>query len=126
MNEARFSERSNTWYNWEILSFDREVSWALEKNSVRLSALSDCINCFYKRYYLLTNHSAMRLQGFILFWKGALYKNIHTPEISISCVHNHLYQEDVYPSRANTSGAPVFVFFSDIVKRTLHFVKMRV
>lgn len=37
------------------------------KNSVRLSSLSDYINCFYKRYYLPTNHSAMRLQGFILF-----------------------------------------------------------
>lgn len=39
----------------------------LWKNSVRLSALSDCINCFYKRYYLPTNHSAMGLQSFILF-----------------------------------------------------------
>lgn len=123
MNEARFSERDNTWYNWEILSFDREVSWALEKNSERLSALSDCINCFYKRYYLPTNHSAMGLQGFILFWKGALYKNIHTPEISISCICNHFYQEDVYPSRANASGAPIFVFFSDIVKKNIALFK---
>lgn len=110
MKDAMFSERDNTWHNWE-----KSVSWCRSllcfgNNSAGLSAWSNCINCFYKRCYIPTNYSVKGLQGFILFWKVTLYKNIYTPEISILCVHNQFYQEDVYPSRTSTRGTPVVVF----------------
>lgn len=73
MNET-FSGRDSTWYIWEKSVFWYGRLLRFGNNSKRLSALSNCINCFYKRYYLSTNYSVMGLQSFILFWKATLYK----------------------------------------------------